>query len=221
MLLSGIEIERFINVFINYLSKVINIPQEEVKYNPTINIENIVFTVDANKELDLYSIERSLPDIEYDPDMFPGVVLRIDEPHLTALIFRSGKMVVTGAKNMQDVIEGAKRIIKTLKKYGIMIDEKPKVQIQNIVASVNLHVGINIEKVAFLLENTMYEPEQFPGLIYKMNDPMIVMLLFASGKMVVAGARREEYIPIAVKKVFDKLVENECIYPLEEEEVEL
>ena len=199
----------------------INIPQEEVKYNPTINIENIVFTVDVNKELDLYSMERSLPDIEYDPDMFPGIILRIEEPHLTALIFKSGKMVVTGAKNMQDVIEGAKRIIKTLKKYGLDIDEKPKVQIQNIVASVNLHIGINVEKAAFLLENSIYEPEQFPGLIYKMNDPIVVTLLFASGKMVVTGARREEYIPIAVKKVFDKLVENGCVYPLEEQEVEL
>ncbi|MCQ4344238.1 MAG: TATA-box-binding protein, partial [Sulfolobales archaeon] len=108
-------------------------------------------------------MERSLPNVEYDPDQFPGLVFRLEKPKVTALIFKSGKMVVTGAKSTEELINAVKKIIKYLKKYGIEIVGKPKIQIQNIVASANIMVNVNLDMAAYLLENNMYEPEQFPG----------------------------------------------------------
>jgi len=164
-------------------------------------------------------MERSVPNVEYDPDQFPGLIFRLESPKVTSLIFKSGKMVVTGAKSTEELIKAVKRIIKTLKKHGIDIVGKPKIQIQNIVASANLHVNVNLDKAAFVLENNMYEPEQFPGLIYRMDDPKVVLLIFSSGKMVITGAKREEEVYTAVKKIFDKLLEIDCIKMIEEEEL--
>ncbi|MFP3064840.1 MAG: TATA-box-binding protein [Sulfolobus sp.] len=192
----------------------------EVPYKAVVNIENIVATVTLEQQLDLYAMERSVPNVEYDPDQFPGLIFRLESPKVTSLIFKSGKMVVTGAKSTEELIKSVKRIIKTLKKYGMQLTGKPKIQIQNIVASANLHVIVNLDKAAFLLENNMYEPEQFPGLIYRMDDPRVVLLVFSSGKMVITGAKREEEVHRAVKKIFDKLVELDCVRPVEEEEIE-
>lgn len=189
-----------------------------LQYRPIINIENIVATVTLEQNLDLYAMERSVPNVEYDPDQFPGLIYRLESPKVTSLIFKSGKMVVTGAKSTEELIKAVKRIIKSLRKYGINITGRPKIQIQNIVASANLHVSVNLDKAAYLLENIMYEPEQFPGLIYRMSDPRVVLLVFSSGKMVITGAKREEEVYRAVKKIFDKLVEIECVKEIEEEE---
>ena len=193
----------------------------QIEYKPRIKIENIVSTVSLNTILDFYSIERSVPEIEYDPEQFPGLIFRLEKPKITALIFKAGKMVITGAKNINDVVEATKIIIKTLEKYGTEIKEKPRIQIQNIVASANLNVIINLDKTSFLLKNTMYEPEQFPGLIYRLKEPKTVILIFSSGKLVITGARREEEIPIAVKNTFDALVEKECVRPIEKENEEI
>ncbi len=178
---------------------------------PSIKIENIVATVTLDQTLDLYAIERSIPTVEYNPDQFPGLIFRLDTPKVTALIFKSGKMVVTGAKSTLELIRAVKKIIRTLRKKGIVITGKPKIQIQNIVASANLYVEVNLEKAAFLLEDNMYEPEQFPGLIYRMSDPQVVLLIFSSGKMVITGAKSEDEVREAVYKIYQKLKELGCI----------
>ncbi|MEM1619826.1 MAG: TATA-box-binding protein [Fervidicoccaceae archaeon] len=180
-------------------------------HGPTANIENIVATVTLEHPLDLHEIEREVPGIEYNPDQFPGLVFRLNRPKVTALIFKSGKMVVTGAKNTQELIRAVKKIIKVLYDHGIKIRGKPKIQIQNIVASANLGVEVNLEEAAYKLENNMYEPEQFPGLIYRMRDPHVVLLIFSSGKMVITGAKREGEVFEAVEKVYDRLRELGCI----------
>ncbi len=178
---------------------------------PSIKIENIVATVTLDQTLDLYAIERSIPTVEYNPDQFPGLIFRLDSPKVTALIFKSGKMVVTGAKSTAELIRAVKKIIRTLRKKGIVITGKPKIQIQNIVASANLYVEVNLEKAAFLLEDNMYEPEQFPGLIYRMSNPQVVLLIFSSGKMVITGAKSEDEVREAVYKIYEKLKDLGCI----------
>ncbi|MCY0859491.1 MAG: TATA-box-binding protein [Sulfolobaceae archaeon] len=186
-----------------------------------VNIENIVATVTLDQQLDLYAMERSVPNVEYDPDQFPGLIFRLESPKVTSLIFKSGKMVVTGAKSTEELIKAVKRIIRTIKKYNIDITGKPKIQIQNIVASANLHVHVNLDKAAYILENNMYEPEQFPGLIFRMDDPKVVLLIFSSGKMVITGAKREDEVYKAVKNIYEKLKQLDCIKPIEESEEEL
>jgi len=182
-----------------------------VEIKPIIKIENIVATVTLDQKLDLNAIARSVPNIEYDPEEFPGLILRLESPRLTALIFNSGKMVVTGAKSTQMLIKGFKHIMRIFVRHGIIIVGKPKIQIQNIVASANLGVEIDLEKAAYLLPNTMYEPEQFPGLIHRMKEPKVVLLIFSSGKMVITGAKSEEDVQKAVYSIYEKLKELGCV----------
>jgi len=188
--------------------------------NPNIGVkvENIVATVSIEQTIDLDYLDKVLPNVEYDPDQFPGLVLRLDNPKVTALVFRSGRMVVTGAKSTPDLIKAVKKIVKTLIKYDVPITSKPRIQIQNIVASANLGAEIMLEKVAFLLENTMYEPEQFPGLIYRLTDPHVVLLIFSSGKMVITGAKSEDEVFLSVRNVFLKLKELGCLREIKVEE---
>ena len=180
---------------------------------PTVNIENIVATVSIDQTLDLNAIERSVPNVDYNPEQFPGLVYRLDEPKVTALIFKSGKMVVTGAKSTQQLIEAVKKIVRNLRKHGIIIHGRPKVQIQNIVASANLNTCVDLERAALTLENSMYEPEQFPGLIHRMDEPRVVLLIFSSGKMVITGAKREDEVYDAISRIFEKLKRLRAIRP--------
>lgn len=183
-------------------------------------IENIVATVILEHELDIDRIETSLPEFVYKPEQFPGIVFHIDRPRATALIFRSGKMVVTGTKSVAQLVEAVKRILKILSRHSVEIRGKPRVQIQNIVAGGDLHAYVNLEKAAYILEDSMYEPEQFPGLIYRMRDPRVVLLIFSSGKMVITGAKEEREVERAVKQVAEKLWNTGCIVGPREEEYE-
>ncbi len=139
-------------------------------------------------------------------------MLRLKKPKTATLIFSSGKMVCTGAKSEAEVNRAVNTIIRVLKKHGINIKSKPKVEIQNIVASANLKASVDLEKAARLLEGAMYEPEQFPGLIYRMSDPRVVLLIFSSGKIVCTGARKEEEVSVAVNKIYNLLRELDVLY---------
>lgn len=178
---------------------------------PEVKIENIVATVILQHPLDLNLIEARIPEVEYNPDQFPGLVYRMTNPKVTALIFKSGKMVVTGTKSVKQLVYAVKRILKNLIDKGIEIRGRPQIQLQNIVASANLHVIIDLEKAAFVLERSMYEPEQFPGLIYRMTRPRVVLLIFSSGKMVITGAKRENEVREAVDRIYDTLKKHSCI----------
>ncbi|MCC5990251.1 MAG: TATA-box-binding protein [Thermosphaera sp.] len=184
---------------------------------PSYKIENIVATVILEHELDLELIETRIPAITYKPDQFPGLIFRLDKPKTTALIFKSGKMVVTGAKSTQQLIEAVKKMIKVLLKYDIKVTGKPRIQIQNIVASGDIGAYVHLEKAAYLLEDSMYEPEQFPGLIHRMRNPRVVLLIFSSGKMVITGAKEEVEVEKAVVNIGNQLLELGCIAGVREE----
>jgi transcription initiation factor TFIID TATA-box-binding protein len=121
-------------------------------------------------------------------------------------------MVCTGAKSEKEARRAVMKVIKELKKGGIIIISKPELKIQNIVASASLGGMIDLEKAAFTLERTMYEPEQFPGLIYRMSEPKVVILLFASGKLVCTGAKKEQDVYDAVQKLHVLLEEKKLIF---------
>ncbi|MCX8193705.1 MAG: TATA-box-binding protein [Nitrososphaeria archaeon] len=178
---------------------------------PTVEIQNVVASVTINQRLDLAQIQKTFPDVEYKPAQFPGLVFRLQKPKTATLIFSSGKMVCTGAKSEQESIKAVQTVVKLLKKEGFLITEEPQIQIQNIVASIDLHGNINLEQTANKLENTMYEPEQFPGLIFRMFEPKVVILMFASGKLVCTGAKTEKEVYDAVYKLKKILEENQLI----------
>jgi transcription initiation factor TFIID TATA-box-binding protein len=176
-----------------------------------INIENVVATGTVHQNIDLHAIVRIFPGVEYRPEQFPGLVYHLRKPKATTLIFTSGKMVCTGAKSERQSRKAVMKVVDELKRSGIVILSKPEIQIQNIVASVGLGGHIDLEKVTYSLKRTMYEPEQFPGLIYRMDDPRVVILIFASGKLVCTGAKKETEVHRAVTKLQATLEEKSLI----------
>jgi len=179
----------------------------------TVSIENVVVSATLNQKVDLNSVVKGSPGVvEYNPKRFPGLVFRLKRPKTTTLIFSSGKMVCTGAKSEKEARRAVMNVVKELKKSGIIIIGKPDLKIQNIVASGILGGMTDLEKVAYMLPHTMYEPEQFPGLIYRMGDPKVVILLFASGKLVCTGAKKEADVHIAIEKIHVLLEETDFIF---------
>ena len=133
-----------------------------------IRIENVVASTSLGDELDLQSIALGLDGAEYEPEQFPGLIYRLKEPKTAILLFRSGKVVCTGAKSMTEV--------------------------EN-----------SIHTVALGLDGVEYEPEQFPGLVCRIEEPRVVVLLFGSGKLVCTGARKPSDVEVAVKKITQEL----------------
>ncbi len=174
---------------------------------PHTKIENVVASVILNQRLDLDEIAATMPNVEFDPEQFPGLVYRLKKPKTATLIFNSGKMVCTGAKSEKEAKRAVHKIVKNIKEAGIEITGKPIIVVQNIVASASLGAELNLELAAMKLENTLYEPEQFPGLIYRMRDPKVVILLFGSGKLVITGAKFEPQIDEAAEKVMVRLLQ--------------
>ena len=172
-----------------------------------VKIQNIVFSVTLNQRIDLDKIAQKGDNIEYKPEQFPGLVYRLKKPKLALLIFSSGKMVVTGAKTKEASEKAVYKVIDQLNKWGLNIKAEPKIEVQNIVASADIKAGIDLEKATLELENALYEPEQFPGLIYRMDEPKVVLLLFSSGKLVCTGAKTEEEALGFYRRVRDEIRE--------------
>lgn len=182
------------------------------KSKAIINIENVVASATLNQKVDLNAVVKSFPGVVYRPEQFPGLVFRLKKPKTATLIFNSGKMVCTGAKSEKESRRAVMTVVKELKKGGIIIISKPELKIQNIVASVSLGGRIDLEQAVSTLGKTMYEPEQFPGLIYRMDEPKVVILIFASGKLVCTGAKKEQDVYDAVHKLHGSLEEQNLIF---------
>jgi transcription initiation factor TFIID TATA-box-binding protein len=181
------------------------------KSKAVVNIQNVVASATLNQRVDLNAVVKGYPGVEYRPEQFPGLVFRLKRPKTATLIFSSGKMVCTGAKSEKESRRAVMTVVKELKEGGIIIISKPDLKVVNIVASASLGGKIDLEAVS-TLGKTMYEPEQFPGLIYRMDEPKVVILLFASGNLVCTGARREQDVHDAVHKLHVILEEQQLIF---------
>ena len=193
----------------------------EIDKSITVTIQNVVASVDLYFKINLEKTATVLmysSEVSYIPEQFPGLVVKIKEPKTSALVFSSGKMVITGAKSANEIKEAVAVLRKKLKESSTSKGPKnktAKITVQNIVASGNIGFKIDLELAALLLENSMYEPEQFPGLIYRLKKPKTVLLLFQTGNVVCTGAKKEIYVYQAVKRVKDDLASIEAL--IEEE----
>ncbi len=170
-----------------------------------IRVENIVASATLNVIIPLEKIVSKLEGMEYEPEQFPGLVYRMEKPKAAALIFGSGKIVCTGARSVTDVKEVFKKVVSIVQSVKVRVPRNYKTQIENIVASAKLDAKLNLDGIAFKLENSEYEPEQFPGLVYRMTEPKVAFLLFGSGKVVCTGGRSVNDVKIAVDKLYLRL----------------
>ena len=177
-----------------------------------VQIQNVVAVASLDQKIDLLSIMKVFKNVEYRPKKFPGLVFRLKRPKTATLIFKTGKMVCTGAKSEKQARSAVRKVVRELKKEGIIILGKPEITIQNMVASAYVGGDVDLEKAAEVLDNIIYEPEQFPGAIYRMDVPKVVILIFATGKLVITGAKREEQVHEAADKLRTILIDNELLY---------
>jgi len=176
---------------------------------PTYKIVNIVASVrfGIEKIIDLNNIAMKNKNTEYNPDTFPGLIFRIQNPKSTILVFSTGKLVLTGLKKEKDVGPITEKVLKVIKKHGAKVTSEPEIKIQNIVASGDLNLRLNLDLMSISLERALYEPEVFPGLIYRMQTPKVVFLIFASGKIVCVGAKSETDVQQAVQQLLEEIEE--------------
>lgn len=165
-------------------------------------LQNIVSTVNLGCKLDLKRIALHARNAEFNPKRFAAVIMRIREPRTTALIFSSGKMVCTGAKSEEDSRLAARKYARIIQKLGFQakfLDFK----IQNMVGSCDVKFPIRLEGLVLTHgQFSSYEPELFPGLIYRMVKPRIVLLIFVSGKVVLTGAKVRQEIYEAFDNIY-------------------
>jgi len=178
-----------------------------VEPQDTIKIVNVVASTNIGQEIDLKQVTLALEGADYDPKVFPGLVYRTKNPKAASLLFRSGKIVCTGAKSIDELHKAVENTFRSLRNIGIDVEGTPEIKVQNIVASADLHSVLNLNAIAIGLglENIEYEPEQFPGLVYRLSDPKVVILLFSSGKLVITGGKKPEDAVNAVDRLVEEL----------------
>ncbi|MBN2066013.1 MAG: TATA-box-binding protein [Candidatus Thermoplasmatota archaeon] len=172
-----------------------------------VTIENIVASAQLADKLDIRQIADAIPESKYNPDNFPGLILHFEEPKSAILLFSSGKFICTGTKRMEDVSITLQKLVSKMHVIGINVEKQPEMKVQNIVISADLGKEFQLTVIAkgLLQQNVEYEPEQFPGLIYRMDDAGTVILLFSSGKLVCTGAKAIEEAAAAVNLMKEKL----------------
>jgi len=169
----------------------------------TYKIVNLVASSSLGTTLDLYNLAAAVPEIEYEPEQFPGAILKIKEPKVSLLLFKNGKTIISGAASEADIQAGIKKATKIISE--IQKDVKPKqkatYEIVNLVATSTLNKQIDLFNAAMTLDDIEYEPEQFPGAIVRLYKPKLTMLLFKNGKLICAGAKSEDDIAKGIGKV--------------------
>lgn len=178
---------------------------QKITEKTSLSIQNIVATTSLGKDIPLTKLAKTISETTYNPETFPGLILRVKKPKSAVLVFSSGNLVCTGTKSLAQVKLVVEEVIKILKKINIKITEKPKITVQNIVASGSIDLMLNLNHLALELENTEYEPEQFPGLIYKLEDPSATFLLFSNGKLVCTGSKNNQQLEDSMKRLVEKI----------------
>ena len=179
----------------------------------TIQIQNVVASVAFDQTFDLSAIYNAFPETTEFKERFPGLIFKLEKPKTTMLIFRTGKMICTGGKSEKEARRAIQTVVRDLRKEGIKVAEKPKIDITNVVASAILGGFIDVDRLYSEKRGSkiIFEPEQFPGLIYRWENPEVVFLVFSTGKIVCVGAKKEEDIYEAVGKFQRSLEESEVL----------
>ena len=171
----------------------------------TVRIENVVAYAVLGSKIPLNRLVAQVETAEYQPEQFPGVVYSVADPKASALIFPSGRIVCTGAKSVEEAKKAIAKVVKKLKEVGVAVPRQFDVQIEDIVAATKIDTRLKLKEVAFSLEGAEYDPGQFPGLVYRINDPEATLILFRNGKIVCKGVRSVDDIFAALDTLRSRL----------------
>ena len=165
-----------------------------------INIVNIIASTRIEGSIDIETLSQKLSNATYEPEMFPGLIYRRIKPKSTIIMFLSGKISSHGAKSEDEAKQAIVTTIEEIEDIGCIIGSTKigDINIENVVGSGDLGYELELEYIVSHLHYAMYEPDQFPGLIYRPFNDSVVCLMFSSGKVVIVGGKSENQI----KKVF-------------------
>jgi transcription initiation factor TFIID TATA-box-binding protein len=183
------------------------------KLDYQVSVENVVASGKLEQHLDLKMISGSVPGARYNPKKFPGLFFNLKSPKSLLLLFNSGKIISMGTRSVRQAKRAIVNAVRELRSMGMVTLAEPRIEIQNMVACADLKARIDLEDLALNLRKTIYEPENFPGLIYVMDEPKVTLLLFTNGKIVCAGAKSENDVYRAVAKIHDTLETKGLIEP--------
>lgn len=172
----------------------------------TVKIQNIVVSASLGTSIDLNYISQEIG-CRYDPAKFPGAIYKITDPKCSMLIFRTGKVICSGTTSHKFAKKAVGILVKALRNCGIDVERYPKIEVQNIVASSDVGFQVNLDQLIMDEPCTEYEPEQFPGLVFRLDEPKTVMLVFRSGKIIITGAKTEEAANVSAEKTRNVLKE--------------
>lgn len=175
-----------------------------------IKVQNVVSAASLDSEIDLRTVLTMFEGTSK-PAKFPGVVYRRPASKAVVLLFSTGKLVCVGARSLEESVNTLVKTVAKLREAGLVDDVQPVVNVENMVASFDLHRPVDIEKLSETLENVMYEPSIFPALIYWPRNPKVSLTVFSSGKGICAGAKNLEEVHRAVnllKKTLDLIEES-------------
>ncbi|HLC79259.1 MAG TPA: TATA-box-binding protein [archaeon] len=165
-------------------------------------IVNIVASANLNTTIDLYNLAITIPSVEYEPEQFPGAILKLKEPKVSMLLFKNGKVICSGASSESQIplaIYKASKMIHEIQK-SVKVQKNAEYTVVNLVTTANLKMNLDLFKTAMESDNVEYEPEQFPGAILRIHDPKLTLLLFKNGKLICAGAKNEELLKKGLRK---------------------
>ena len=171
-----------------------------------IRVHNVVASMRVNERIPLTRLAEYVENVEYEPDQFPGLVLRLNEPKSAALIFSNGKVVSTGTRSAEEAAKAIDRLLTIFSDLSIPVQNN-NYKIDNVVASTHVGKQLNLTNIAFSLDETEYEPDQFPGLVYRQSETGVVFLLFRTGKIICTGAKSENQIIESFRILYAKLKE--------------
>ena len=176
---------------------------------PHIEVQNIVSYVDLQTQLDLVQLAVDLPNSEYNPDRFPALIVKFKDPKISFLVFSNGKMNCTGANQIGKVKEGVAKLVGQLRGLGVEIEKDPEIKVTNLVSTVDIGLDLNLDEIALNVDNVEYEPEQFPGLVYRPydwpRDSKPSVLVFGTGKLVIAGVQEISEAELLVQRLVESL----------------
>lgn len=179
----------------------------------SVSIENVVVSADTGSELNLEAVAQDITNASFSPNDFPGLVYRHSDPKFTGLLFRSGKLVCTGSTSVSNAKSATNIVIDELRELEIPVSESTSPTVENIVTTTRFETQFNLSSVAVALglEHIEYEPEIFPGLVYRNINSDVVILLFSSGKGVVTGADSLNEAKEGATQVADTLEEFDIL----------
>jgi len=199
------------------MTDIIQESKGDIKYK--ITLQNMVCTVDlhVDKQIDLKKLSQELPNVRYDPRRFPGLILHVKEYETKVLLFKTGRIVVTGARDMETVKKTIKYVCDLLAKYDVHCQGEPDIKIQNMVGNGKIYYYVNLDILAEKdIENAEYNPEQFPGLVYRLKlgpNREIKFLVFRNGQIVITGAKSIEEMKKATEELIRKLLKEGVLIP--------